>query len=356
MEPRTPLIDRSRRAPVPDDGGRDDVTALILAVAGAIARVPLPAAPPLSPATVGRYVGDATDTTFNGTREQQIALIARLLLLARTRRPAREPSWCLHELEHTLRTWERDRRRGTANARPRPEDVERRVATFGLADGPEALIHVDTVAMALAELVAVHVLAGAVSVEDGMRSLDAIAPLVRMAAAQLDAPHQDLPPGVYESPGATLAHVDHVAWQIDQILRRPPHEDELRWLRALWLELAAALVFAHDLYGGGASDRTERWSEVQELAVEKMTVGSLRTDPSTYDVDRAIALARAAALPFAGLWLDELHAPGEPALAHMLSDRMLAASAQAVLGAWVAEHQLATLGEQSDEPGEGTPS
>ena len=335
---------------MPDGGGRDEVSTLVLVVAGAMARVPLPATPPLAPMTVRRYVGDAPGTAFNGTREQQVELIARLLLLAqavaRTRRPVPECTSCLQELEQTLRAWERDRRRGTAAARPRPEDVERRVATFELADGPEALIHADTVALALAELVAVHVLAGSVSLEDGIESLDAIMPLVRAAAAQLDAPHQDLPPGVYESPGATLAHVDHVAWQIEQVLRHPPSELELRWLRALWLELAAALVFAHDLYDGTA-DRTARWREVQDLAVEKMTVGALRTDPSSYDVHGAPALARAAALPFAGLWLDELHAPGEPPLAHMMSDRLLTASAQAILGAWVAEHQLARIADMS---------
>jgi hypothetical protein len=327
----------SRDLTTPDQAIDD----LLHAVGEAMERVPLPergAAGEL----LERYLGDVVDITFSGDDEQRVELLARLLMLARVATAERQAdlrttAW-LRRLERPLRRWERGRLQGTANPRPRPDEVDARVAMFGAAQGPDAIVAVDTVALAVAELVAVHQLAGATSLEEGVAAREAIRPLVEEAAALLRG-RDTLGDGVYDRPGATLAHVEHATWQIMQILQHAVGEDELPWLRALWLEVAAALVFAYDVYERRA-DHAERWRAVHDLAAEKLTVGGLVADASGFDVRATILLVRAVALQLSGVWLDEARGGSELPSASMFEDRLQAAAAQALLAAWAAGRRL----------------
>lgn len=319
------------------------IAELLRAIAGAMERTSPP--PGTAGAALERYLGDVVDITFSGGDPERVALLARLMTLARAWNAEREPgrdlrpyAW-LRRLERPLRRWERDRRLGTARPRPRPDDLDARQAMFGAAQGPDPVIGVDTVAISVAELVAVHHLAGTTSVEEGVAARAALEPLLGAAAALLRAP--DTGPGVYERPGATLAHVEQATWQIEQILLHPQGPAELPWLRALWLEVAAALVFAQDAHAG-LGDHAERWRAVQDLAAEKLTVGELIADASGFDVSGTLSLARSVALALAALWLDE--ARGEvsresPGVA-MLEARVHAAAAQALVAAWVAQRRM----------------
>ncbi len=174
---------------------------------------------------VEAYLGDVVDLTFNGDDEQRVALIARLLTLARVVNAERDAdlhdyAW-LRRLERPLRRWERDRRLGTASPRPRPAELDARMAMFGAAIGPDAVIGAQTVAVSVAELVAIHQLAGATSLEEAIAARAALQPLLDDAAALLRRDTPDFGVGVYEQPGATLAHVEQATWQIEQILRHP---------------------------------------------------------------------------------------------------------------------------------------
>lgn len=329
--------------PLAPGPARDEVTLLIEAVAAA--RV----APPgveaaFSAEAAERYLGDVVEVAVNGDDGARVALLARLLALARVAGSGRdagaEPSAPLRRLERMLRRWERERRGGAAGPRPRPEDLGNRVAMFGGARGPAPLIGAEVVALAIAELVAVHVLAGPVAVEEGIRCVGESEPLVAAAAALLRIRGDDLAAGVYESPGATLAHVDHAAWQLEQLQRDLGGRQEALWTRALWLEVAAALVFALDAYER-RDDHGERWGEVQRLAVEKMTMGRLRADPRGYDLDAAVALVRSAVLAFAGAWLDEARDGHGRTTVPIASERMLEGAARAILAAWAVGRRLA---------------
>jgi len=313
------------------------IDALLDAVGAAMART----APPrrLAGDALADYLGDVVHLTFSGTDAERVALLARLLLVARVAAAARRgdlgtTAW-LRRLERPLRRWERGRVQGTANPRPRPDELDARVAMFGAALGPDPVIEVDTVAIAVAELVAVHQLAGATTVEEGVAAREALRALVEEAAALLTTVGSALEDGVFERPGATLAHVEHATWQVAQILQHPVGVDERAWLRGLWLEIAAALVCAHDAYDRRA-DHGERWRVVHDLAAEKLTVGGLLERPDRFDVTATIALVQAVALQLAGLWLDEALGGSELPSASMLEDRLQAAAAQALVAAWAA--------------------
>ncbi|MBB4662328.1 hypothetical protein [Conexibacter arvalis] len=318
------------------------IEALLRAVAEAMERA---ASPPveLSGPRLDAYLGDVVDVTFNGSDRQRIELIARLLTLARASTAAREEmdlrtyAW-LRKLERPLRRWERGRHAGTASPRPRPAELDARVAMFGAALGPDAVIGADTVAIAVAELVAVHQLAGSTTVEEGIASRAQIEPLLHEAQRLLQRRGAEVGHGVYEQPGATLAHVEQATWQIEQILLHPRGPEEVPWLRALWLEVAAALVFAHDAYEH-RDDHAERWRAVQDLAAEKATVGELARDASRFDEAGTLTLVRSVALALAALWLDEALHAGELPNVPMLDDRLLSAAAQAVIAAWLAERR-----------------
>jgi len=330
------------------------IAALLHDVAEAMGRT---AAPPaeLAGAALDGYLGDVVDVTFNGSDGQRIALIARLLKVARSATAARDEldlrtyAW-LRKLERPLRRWERGRHAGTASPRPRPAELDARVAMFGAAAGPDAVIGADTVAIAVAELVAIHQLAGTTSVEEGIASRALVEPLLRAAQRLLERRGADVGIGVYEQPGATLAHVEQATWQIEQILLHPQGPEELPWLRTLWLEVAAALVFAHDAYEH-RDDHAERWRSVQDLAAEKVTVGELALDASRFDEIGTLTLVRSVALALAALWLDEaLHAHELPNVP-MLDDRLLAAAAQSLIAAWLAERRHAAAAAAADDGG-----
>jgi hypothetical protein len=322
-----------------------EIAALLRAVADAMERTPAPQAG-VSGVELERYLGDVVDLTFNGGDEQRVALIARLLTLARTVNAEhdadlRDYAW-LRRLERPLRRWERDRRLGTAHPRPRPAELDARVAMFGAATVPDAVIGAHTVALSVAELVAIHQLAGATSLEEGVAARAALAPLLEEAAALLRRETPDFGVGVYEQPGATLAHVEQATWQIEQILQHQVGAEELPWLRTLWLEVAAAIVFAHDAYDR-RGDHGERWLGVLDLAAEKLTVGELADDPTTFDETGTLTLVRSVALALAALWLDEVRDAGELASVPMLEDRLQTAAAQALIAAWVAHRRLASV-------------
>lgn len=315
---------------------------LLHAVGEAMERTPVPD-PGAHGELLERYLGDVVDITFSGDDEQRVALLARLLMLARVATAERQAdlrttAW-LRRLERPLRRWERGRLQGTANPRPRPDEVDARVAMFGAAHGPDAIVDVGTVALSVAELVAVHQLAGATTLEEGFAARATLRPLVDDAAGLLAHPASPLADGVYERPGATLAHVEHATWQIKQILQHPVGSDELPWLRALWLEVAAALVYAYDVYER-REDHAERWRVVHDLAAEKITVGGLAADASGFDVSATVLLVRAVALQLAGVWLDEALGGAELPSASMFEDRLQAAAAQALLAAWLAQRAL----------------
>lgn len=319
-----------------------EIAALLRAVADAMEQTAAP------PATVEgerleQYLGDVVDLTFSGGDEQRIALIARLLTLARTVNAEhdadlRDYAW-LRRLERPLRRWERDRRLGTAHPRPRPAELDARVAMFGAAVGPDAVIGAHTVALSVAELVAVHQLAGATSLEEGIAARAALEPLLEQAARLLRHDTPDFGVGVFEQPGATLAHVDQATWQIEQILQHPLGAEELPWLRMLWLEVAAAIVCAHDAYER-REQHDERWRGVLDLAAEKLTVGELSADPSGFDERGTVTLVRSIALQLAALWLDEARDADELPSVPMLDDRLLTAAAQALIAAWTAQRRL----------------
>lgn len=320
-----------------------EIADLLRAVADAMERT-TPPPRPLAVDSAEEYLGDVVGLTFNGDDDQRIALIARLLTLARVVNAERDAdlhdfAW-LRRLERPLRRWERDRRLGTASPRPRPAELDARMAMFGAAIGPDAVIGAQTVAVSVAELVAIHQLAGATSLEEAVAARAALQPLLDDATALLRRDTPDFGVGVYEQPGATLAHVEQATWQIEQILRHPQGAEELPWLRALWLEVVAALVFAQDAYEQ-RDDHGERLRGVLDLAAEKLTVGGLAEDPSSFDEPATLTLVRSVALALAALWLDEALVAGEPPSVPMLEDRLATAASQALLAAWSAQRRLA---------------
>lgn len=332
------------------------IAALLHDVADAMERTPVPARG-IAGSALDDYLGAVVDLTFNGTAEERVALIARLLTLARSATAERDDldlrtyAW-VRKLERPLRRWERGRHAGTASPRPRPAELDARVAMFSAAQGPDAVIGADTVAVAVAELVAIHQLAGSTTVEEGIASRALIEPLLRAAQQLLERRGAEVGHGVYEQPGATLAHVEQATWQIEQILLHPQGPEELPWLRALWLEVAAALVFAHDAYERRA-DHAERWRSVQDLAAEKMTVGELVRDASRFDEAGTLTLVRSVALAVAALWLDEALSAEELPNVPMLDDRLLSAAAQALIAAWLAQRRQEARPAGSHGPGDG---
>lgn len=322
------------------------IAELLRAVADAMERT-APPPPAVSGAALEQYLGDVVDITFSRADADRIALLARLMTLARAWNAEREPdrdlrpyAW-LRRLERPLRRWERDRRLGTASPRPRPAELDARQAMFGAAQGPDPVIGLDTVAISVAELVAVHQLAGSLSLEAGMAARAAFGPLLDEAATLLRDGAREFGNGAFERPGATLAHVEQATWQVEQILQHPQGPEELPWLRRLWIEIAAALVFVHDAHEG-RGDHDERWRAALDLAAEKLTVGELDADASGFDAAGTLSLVRSVALALAALWLDEERygedrdAPG----AGMLEDRLLAAEAQALVAAWVVQRRM----------------
>jgi hypothetical protein len=318
------------------------IEALLRAVADAMELTP-PPAPGIDGERLEQYLGDVVDLTFNGDGDQRVALIARLLTFARTVNAERDAdlrdyAW-LRRLERPLRRWERDRRLGSASPRPRPAELDARVAMFSAAIGPDAVIGAHTVALSVAELVAIHQLAGTTSLEEAMAARSALTPLLEQAAGLLGDRSPDFGVGVYEQPGATLAHVEQATWQIEQILQHAVGAEELPWLRSLWLEVAAAIVCALDLYEG-REQHDERWRTVLDLAAEKVTVGGLASDPRGFDERGTLTLVRSVALSFAALWLDELRDAADAPGVTMLEDRMTTAAAQALIAASVAQRRL----------------
>lgn len=330
----------------------EEIAELLRAVADAMdATAPPPRG--AAGAALEEYLGDVVDLTFSGGEEQRVAVLARLMTLARAWNAEREPdrdllpyAW-LRRLERPLRRWERDRRLGTASPRPRPAELDARVAMFGAAQGPDAVIGLDTVAISVAELVAVHQLAGATTLEAGIAAREAFGPLLAEAAELLRDGAREFGNGVFERPGATLAHVEHATWQIEQILQHARGPEELPWLRRLWIEIAAAIVFAHDTHEQRA-DHDERWRRALDLAAEKLTVGELDADASRFDEAGTLSLVRSVALALAATWLDEERHGRDADLpgVGMLEDRLLAAVAQALVAAWVVQRRT----EGGDSP------
>lgn len=319
-----------------------EIEALLRAVAEAMEETPLPQ-PGVSGEQLEHYLGDIVELTFNGGSDQRIELIARLLTFARVVNAERDAdlrdyAW-LRRLERPLRRWERDRRDGSASPRPRPAELDARTAMFSAAIGPDAVIGAHTVALSVAELVAIHQLAGTTTLEEGMAARAALTPLMEQAAALLGDRSPEFGVGRFEQPGATLAHVEQATWQIEQILQHPQGAEELPWLRGLWLEVAAAIVCAHDLYERRVQ-HDERWRGVLDLAAEKVTVGGLADDPAGFDEPGTLTLVRSVALSFAALWLDEERGVTDGPGAAMLDDRLVNAAARALIAAYVAQLRL----------------
>lgn len=329
------------------------IAALLRTVAAQLGRTAPPAGP-LDGERVRAYLGDVVRIAFDGADDERVALLARLVLLARAARPAPRddalpPLALVRRLERSLRRRERELR-GAVRPLPRADELEARLAMFAAATAPDPVIGLDTVALGVAELVAIRQLAGGTSVERATAARSALEPLAAAGAALLRGGATP-PPGeaVFARPGATLAHVDRVSWQIERVLARNAGREELRWLRERWVELAAALVFALDAYDR-RDDHAARWREVLDLAAELATGADLLGDPSRFDALDALALARSAALALAAWWLDEqrdaatsVEGPGAGAMDRRVGD----AAAKALLAAWIADRRLAeTSGER----------
>jgi len=284
-----------------------------------------------SPAALARYVGDAVAVVYHGgTRAERLALLARLTALSDPPAAGLPP-----RLARVLRRWERMRRAGAAGPRPTAQQLHERVELL-LAAGAEGVDGgAEVVAVAVAELVAQELLAGSVPVEHGIRVVRELEPLAEASQALLRGTGLELPPHVFERPGATLAHLDHVLWLLESLAGSKLDADDLRAARDLWVECAAALVFVDAAGAGGAGSR-RRWTDVTATAVDLLTLGELVERPAGYDWRAALALARSAALRFAGAWLDAAR-HGEPLDAEAGAGHLREAAARALAGAWAAE-------------------
>lgn len=321
-----------------------------------------PGSEALTSAAAGRrYLGDAVTATFDGDEATRIALLARLLALAdaawRCNDPGHELAPPSDRLASRLQRWEHARQSGAAAPRPRPQEIGARVALLDSAYPPVALLGLDVVATAIAEPVAVHVLAGPISLEEGIRCSAELDPIVAAAATLLAVPQRKLdgaqrhprdmpdrsaqsaqPSGdpdhdVYVRPGATLAHVERVAAQLELIDRGGVALSDALWARALWLELAAAFVFVHDAYDGRPLHGA-RWRAVHRIAAEQLAVGRFEATPAAYDCAAALTLARTAALTFAACWLDETRHDVAFPPSSLAVERIDEAAARALLAAW----------------------
>ncbi|MDO8212549.1 hypothetical protein [Conexibacter sp. CPCC 206217] len=352
--------------------------------------VAAPGSEALTSAAAGRrYLGDAVTATFDGDEATRIALLARLLALAdaawRCNDPGHELTPPTDRLASRLQRWEHARHSGAAAPRPHPQEIGARVALLDSAYPPAALLGLDVVATAIAEPVAVHVLAGPISLEEGIRCSAELDPIVAAAATLLAAPQRehdrapeheawrpDRPPrdgreppdratrrdwaqrhprdtpdrsargaqpsgdpdrDVYVRPGATLAHVERVAAQLELIDRGGVALSDALWARALWLELAAAFVFVHDAYDGRPAHGA-RWRAVHRIAAEQLAVGRFEATPAAYDCAAALMFARTAALTFAACWLDETRHDVAFPPSSLAVERIDEAAARALLAAW----------------------
>jgi hypothetical protein len=336
------------RPPPAADSQRGDRADAVAALTAAVARAgeTLPAPPrPLSADAVAAYVGDASAIVSGGSRAEQIALLARLTALADaaagaapgTGEPAR--AGVPERLARTLRRWERLRRAGTAGPRPTAAQLRERLALLGAAGEPGGEPGeepgADVVAIAVAELVAQELLAGPVSVERGLRAVQELGPCAQRGAARLSVPPDGLASGLPARPGAALAHVDHVIWQLTSMRSAGLVREDLPIAERLWSELAAVLVVVHDAHAGRTSHHAS-WSAALAIAVDLLTLGDLADVPEAHDWAAALERVRSAALRFAAAWLDEASGAEARPSAAAGRERVLEAAAEALLGAWSA--------------------
>ncbi|MBB4663032.1 hypothetical protein [Conexibacter arvalis] len=324
------------------DAPPDAVAALETALRRVAPSVPRPPAAP-SRAALEAYVGDAVAIVYHGVdRDETLALLARLTALAdaaaRARRPGGDPPavGLPPRLQRTLRRWERLRRAGAAGPRPTAAQLRERIELLGASAEPQAPVGADVVAIAAAELVAQELLAGPVAVESGMEAVRELEPIAAEGRALLRGTGHDAPLHVYVRPGATLAHLDHLLWQLESMTMTGIEPADLVAARGLWVEVAAALVFVHDASVGRAGGEGT-WETGLAIAVDVLTLGDLGEAPEAYEWRGALALARSTALRFAGRWLDATTAGEEPAGAERERERIVEAAARALLGAWSAE-------------------
>lgn len=318
-----------------DDADRDDrIAALVRAAVAAMP--PVDELRRLADADeIARFLGPIVAVALDGGSDERIAAVGRLLALAQASvaRQRIDPRIGIAaRFERALRRWERDRRRGLAPPQPDADELDRAVAVLATAADGRSAVAVDLLALTIAEAVAIAELRGSTSLEEALAALDELRPVLRDARTVARRGPDDGPPGAFEEPGATLAHVDDLAWTIERLERDPEGRDEHGVLRALWAELAAALVFAHDAYEPRA-DGPPRWRAVRDLALERMVVGGLRAHPAAFDRAAALALARSAALALAAQWLDAEHGDPVP-LAPELADRLGSAASLCLLAAW----------------------
>ena len=323
-------------------GGAPDAVAALLAELRAVASAVPPPPSERSLAAVEAYLGDVVAIVYHGApRRERLALLARLTALADAaarppgERAAPPAAGMPGRLERTLRRWERLRRTGAGGPRPTEQQLRERLDLLADATDPGAPLGVDVVAIAVAELVAQELLAGPVSVESGMRAVRELEPVAEDGKARLRGTGFDAPAHVFSRPGATLAHIDQAVWQLESMTAAGVDPDDLPAAQELWTEVAAGLVFVHDVSIGRVG-RDDTWNRVLAVAVDLLTLGELGDAPEAYDWQGACEQARSAALRFAGAWLDAVHEGRGSETRRDERERLQEAAARAVLGAWAA--------------------
>jgi hypothetical protein len=291
------------------------------------------------------YVGDLVAIAFNGSERERVELLARLLHLCAAGSGSDDPAepyrW-LARLDRLLRGWDGERRRAVAAPRPDQTEFEEHAAMLRAARAGVAPLRLDAVALETAELTAIHVLSGGTSVESALAAIDELTPLLDAARYELLAADDELGEA-FRRPGATLALLEQLAWEGTRLLDGEPEPDERRWLSRLLLDVAAALLFAHDVHDR-RGDHDESWWLVRDRAVEAITIGRLADAPQAVDAHAAIDLARAVAVTLAGHWLDEARGEGEDRVSE-LRPRVLDACGRCLVAAW-AQRRIAAAAER----------
>jgi len=288
------------------------------------------------------YLGDLVAIAFNGSDRERVELLARLLhLCAATAGGAADaagPHRWLARLERLLIGWDDERRRALAAPRPDQAELEEHVAMLRAAQADVALLRIDAVALETAELTAIHMLSGSTSVESALAAVDELTPLLDAARYELLAADEEHGQA-FRRPGATLALLEQLAWQASRLLSGEPTPDERRWLSRVLLDVAAALLFAHDVHERRA-DHDDSWWQVRDRAVEAITIGRLAEAPEAVDALAAVDLARSVAVTLAGRWLDEARGEGEDRVGE-LRPRVLDACGRCLVAAW-AQRRIAS--------------
>lgn len=312
---------------------RDPVAALVRAVGDTLETVDRPGRldderQPMD------YLGDVVGTAFNGSEQERVELLARLVHLAAAAGDPCDPvgprRW-LDRLARLLRDWDAERRRATAPPRPRPTELEIRVARLQLPDTGQPLLLTEFIALDTAMLTAIHLLAGATSVERALTAVAELTPLLDLARSELLAADGELG-DVFRHPGATLAYLEQLSREWVDLLDGRSDEEARRLLTRLPLDMAAALLFVDDAYEQRA-DHDHGWLQVRDRAVEAITTGRLADDPAAVDASAALEETRSVALTLAGHWLDELRGETENRAA-ALRPRVIDACSRCLVTAW----------------------